>query len=309
MLLLAALFPVLAASKPTLSIFVGARLCAVASGQDAPVFFGRDDAQCDPVYLSTSLKTELTRAGKGTPITVLAAPGATGGPEAAALATSIGFTKVTLGTDAIALTWPASVPATEGPSGGDELAAAALLQAVMDAVKRNDPAAAVASARDTVRLYPTTRAGGAATRILVELELIGQPAPALQVDRWIQSAADLKGAAVTVLFFGESWCPHTQRELPLLVAKQATLQERGAQIVWLTRLTKEATEESMRALIAKEHVSFPVAVETANATSLAYGVTGIPAMAVIANGVIVFRGHPARFTEELMTTLIPPGAP
>lgn len=144
-----------------------------------------------------------------------------------------------------------------------------------------------------------TRAATSALRRLQELAVIGKAAPALEVARWLVGEAPA-ASPVQVLVFWEIWCPHCQRELPELSRKAEDWRRRGITLVGLTRLTRSATEERVLAFYAENHISFPTALEQERSLSDAYVVSGIPAAVVIKEGVVVWRGHPARLSEELL---------
>ena len=109
----------------------------------------------------------------------------------------------------------------------------------------------------------------------------------------------LTAKPVTLLAFWEAWCPHCQREVPELEATYKSLSPQGLQIVGLTKITKSATEEKVTEFIKEKGVTYPMAKET-GALSEYFGVSGIPAAAVVKDGKVVWRGHPARLDEETL---------
>ena len=95
---------------------------------------------------------------------------------------------------------------------------------------------------------------------------------------------------------GFSGRTHCQREVPKLQALYDNLKGDGLQVVGLTKITKSATEEKVAEFITSRSVSYPVAKENGQA-SQHFGVSGIPAAAVIKDGKVIWRGHPARLSE------------
>ena len=47
-------------------------------------------------------------------------------------------------------------------------------------------------------------------------------------------------------------------------------------------------------------VSYPIAKESGDALSKHFGVRGIPAAAMVKDGKVVWRGHPARLTDDMI---------
>lgn len=195
----------------------------------------------------------------------------------------------------------AGAPAPHTPE--EEAAAAELARRASDALEVWDGATARAAMEEIQQKYPGTRAAGAAARMLPELALWGQPAPAIQVERWFQGETTLAASRATLLVFWEVWCPHCQREVPALQATYERYKDRGLQVVALTRITRSATPEAVQAFIVDHGLTFPVGKETGEASE-AYAVTGIPAAALIVDGKIVFRGHPMRITEERLAAAL-----
>ena len=150
--------------------------------------------------------------------------------------------------------------------------------------------------------YPNTRSATSARRLQPEVELIGEPAPALaqHLDFWFSGHADYDPTGLTLLVFWEAWCPHCTRELPLLDDWTEGLRAEGAMtVIGLTKVTKSSTNESVHAFIAEHAIGFPIARDRGGLHE-AFNVSGIPAAAVVRDGVIAWRGHPARLNEEIL---------
>lgn len=196
----------------------------------------------------------------------------------------------------------AELSACEGrPTPEQEAAATGLSDRARLAMEAGDAEGARALYRQLATEYPDTRSARASARTLAELEVLGtalSPSWQSEVLRWFQGegAVDLSQGVTVVVFF-EEWCPHCKRELPQL----QELQDRtpGLQVLGLTRITKSSTPDSVSAFIAEFGLRFPIAQEDGDLTSL-LAVTGIPAAAVVQDGVVVWRGHPARLTDEAL---------
>ena len=110
-------------------------------------------------------------------------------------------------------------------------------------------------------------------------------------------------APVTLLVFWEEWCPHCVKELPELQAHYEELGPRGLQIIGLTRLTKTSTMETVDGFLEDREITFPVGKESGEMTDY-HAVSGIPAAALVVDGAIAWRGHPARLDWDAMERLV-----
>ena len=164
----------------------------------------------------------------------------------------------------------------------------------------------IQQARRELTEYNEKHAGTAAaswTRALNrELEVVGKPIPeSWYLEKWFQGESDLQldGRRPTLLIFWESWCPHCRDELPRMQEVHEAYKDKGLQVFGVTRITRTATEESVKTFIDEKGISFPIAKETGELATY-FNVKGIPAAAFVRNGKIVWRGHPIRLTDELL---------
>jgi peroxiredoxin len=79
-----------------------------------------------------------------------------------------------------------------------------------------------------------------------------------------------------VILFWEVWCPHCQVEVPRVQELYAALKEAGVEVVALTKVSGEATDEKVRAFIKKHGIQYTVAKEDGT-ISESFGVMGVPA--------------------------------
>jgi len=150
--------------------------------------------------------------------------------------------------------------------------------------------------------YSATRAAGNASRLVQELGVVGKDAPKeWGIEKWFQGEKDvnLSGDGTTLVVFWETWCPHCRKEVPKMQQLYETYGSQGLQLIGLTKITKSSTEEIVESFIAENKVSYPIAKENGQMSTY-FGVRGIPAAAVVRNGQIVWRGHPARITEDML---------
>lgn len=186
-------------------------------------------------------------------------------------------------------------------SSADEAAASELLRAASESATNGDYDAARAALGELRRRYPNTRVATRATRLEAEVNVIGQPAPPTTVTRWFTPAtSDLRGRGTTVVAFFETWCPHCQREMPNIAEMARSMPE--IQFLALTKLSRNTTDEDVYAMIEAGRWPFAVGLEDGSMTT-AFAVEGIPAAAVVRDGKIVWRGHPAKLKAETIRDL------
>ena len=119
------------------------------------------------------------------------------------------------------------------------------------------------------------------------------------ITKWYNSEGDLTlESGVTLLVFFEEWCPHCKREVPKLMETYDTYRDKGLKVIGLTRVTKKSTDASVADLISANDVNYPIAKEDGKVAPK-FNVSGIPAAAIVKDGVIVWRGNPARLTSAL----------
>jgi len=193
-------------------------------------------------------------------------------------------------------------PSTSTVDKEAETAAQELLKEVQELVGGNDIIGAKLKLKEFEDKYANTRTYRRSQKIGAELEVYGKPAPKkLQVDEWYKGderSVNLN-KGTTILVFWEVWCPHCKREIPLLQNTFEEYRSRGLQVVGLTKLSRSSTKESVVAFLNDNGVNYPIAKENGEMSKY-FNVSGIPAAAVVKDGIIVWRGHPARLTLEML---------
>jgi thiol-disulfide isomerase/thioredoxin len=150
--------------------------------------------------------------------------------------------------------------------------------------------------------YGRTDTARKARSFLSELAVVGRDAPtALDVEKWYTdgSGVNLAEAKATLFVFWEEWCPHCRREVPKMKKLYENYHDDGLEVVGLTKLTRGVTEEKVLAFIEQNQLTYPIAKEKGD-LSQQFAVSGIPAAAVVKDGKIVWRGHPARLTDDML---------
>ena len=186
-----------------------------------------------------------------------------------------------------------------GANAATETEARTALGAVNRLIQSGDTIQAKAQMTEFMQKYGSTRTAVGARSTYAELQVVGKSAPAdWGIERWFQgeSDIDLGGNGTTLVVFWETWCPHCRSEVPKLQSLYDSLGKEGLNVVGLTKITKSSTEEKVADFIKEKNLSYPVAKENGSATQH-FAVSGIPAAAVVKDGKIVWRGHPARLSE------------
>ena len=151
--------------------------------------------------------------------------------------------------------------------------------------------------------YPADSLAKRARKNIVALGIIGQDAPELVVDHWVNGTGTTLAASegkIVLLAFWNEWCPHSRRELPKLGDLQVKYAERGLVVIPVTKHTKSQTDGKVEKFMADSGIDLDCAVEPAGyQTSREYGVSGVPSAAVVnREGRVIWRNHPARLSEE-----------
>lgn len=125
----------------------------------------------------------------------------------------------------------------------------------------------------------------------------------LEAQSWVQGTAALDEKPATLFVFWELWCPHCKREVPELQERYQTYGPQGLNVVGVTRLTRDTPPAKMLAFLEEKGVTYPVAVDDGT-MSEHYAVSGVPAAALVKEGKVVWRGHPAKLSEAMIATTL-----
>lgn len=201
---------------------------------------------------------------------------------------------------------PGAAAAAPAADPAKEEAATKLLTESQEARKNGDFATAKAKIAELTSNYADTRAGKAAVRIGAEINVVGTDAKPIAVEKWFtKKKASYDDAKTTVMVFWEVWCPHCKREVPKLPELATKWKGKGVQVVALTKITKSATEEGVMDFIKENKLEgLAIGKEQGSEMSDAFAVTGIPAAAVVQGGKVVWRGHPAQLTDDVLGKLV-----
>ncbi len=195
-------------------------------------------------------------------------------------------------------------PAVAGPPGAAnpeaENKAAELLKAATKASEEGNYDEAKAKLVELKGEFGNTRAAKAAARLDSELSVIGKASGSMDVEKFFQGDLANLEEGTTLLVFWEVWCPHCKREVPKLAETYNKFKGKGLKMVGLTKLTRDITEKQVTDFLVENKVNYPIAKEKGDNMSKHFGVRGIPAAAVVSDGKVVWRGHPARLNDEMI---------
>ncbi len=188
-------------------------------------------------------------------------------------------------------------PKKEAQAAQDEAAARRLYSSAQRNVSTGKYEDAKKDIEKLLKTYPKTRTVRVAQQLQREVAIIGQDAGTLDVEKWYSGDAKMTDGKLTVLVFWEAWCPHCKREVPKLEVTYQKLKGDGFNLIGLTKVSRNSTDEQVEAFISDNKLSYPMAKENAGTLSKRFAVSGVPAVAVIKDGKIIWRGHPNRLKE------------
>ena len=204
-----------------------------------------------------------------------------------------------------------AVEAAQAAGGGaavdpaKEEAAKKLYEEISQLVSKGEMEPAKAKAKELGSKYAATTTFKRARKLIAELEVVGKPVPtnwASSMEKWYQGEGEVDlSKGTTLVVFWEVWCPHCRREVPELKATYESFKGKGLSVVGLTKITRSATEESVLEFVKEQGVSYPLAKENGD-LSREFNVSGIPAAAVVKDGKIIWRGHPARLNDDMLNS-------
>lgn len=134
---------------------------------------------------------------------------------------------------------------------------------------------------------------------------IGDPAPALSIERWVKGApsALTPGKNLYVVEFWATWCPPCRRSIPHLTELQKKYADKGLVIIGVS----DETLADVQPFVAEQggNMEYRVAIDSTRRTfqnwMKAYGQSGIPHSFIVGtNGTVWWHGFPS---EELDYTL------
>lgn len=169
-------------------------------------------------------------------------------------------------------------------------------------VGRGEVVQAKADLAHFLERYANLPAARRAQQLYVELSVVGSAVPDnWGIEKWFQGEREIGSGPekATLIVFWEVWCKYCRQEVPKLQALYTALNDQGLEVIGITQVNRGATEEGVKEFISTQKLTYPIAKED-ESISQYFKVSGIPAAAVIKDGQIVWRGHPALLSEPLL---------
>jgi thiol-disulfide isomerase/thioredoxin len=144
------------------------------------------------------------------------------------------------------------------------------------------------------------------TRVERSLREIGEPAPDLQIRRWVglEASRSLAGQ-VTFLFIFATWCPNCLKEVEFVRDLQERYADRGLKIVAVTNHTRGQDDAAVERFVAQHGLRYPVGIDDGGVTVAAYSGSSVPTGAMVdRDGLIRWHGHPASLKDALIEALL-----
>jgi hypothetical protein len=133
-----------------------------------------------------------------------------------------------------------------------------------------------------------------------DLSLLGKPAPALEVEKWLGAKPSLDGKFVLITFWAP-WSLPCRKCIPDWNSLQKTFTDRLA-VVGITAEPETSVKE-----LADPKIEFASAIDSQAKMGTAMGATSIPYVVLLdPKGIVRYQGHPSAITQEKLQSIIGP---
>jgi thiol-disulfide isomerase/thioredoxin len=179
--------------------------------------------------------------------------------------------------------------------------------------------------QEGITAYPDADSAKWLRSALKQLDFIGQPAPAIAAENWINTeplTLDALKGKVVIIDFWAPWCAPCRQVIPTLVRDYNELKDKGLVVIGFTKIygrysdeiqkkgAVEPAEEKtlIQGFVERNSLKYPIAIAASGDAFDKYGVSGIPTMVFIGRDgniydIKVGSGNEREITEKIKLLL------
>ncbi len=121
-----------------------------------------------------------------------------------------------------------------------------------------------------------------------------------------QGSPELPRTGLEVVVMWETWCPYSQRIMPVVEEIYRRHHEEGLSVVGMTRVNRSSSDERVALFVRDQQVSFPVLKDSGKSWSY-FDASGTPFVILLVDGKVVWKdgvSTPADLSTRLIDDLI-----
>ena len=119
-----------------------------------------------------------------------------------------------------------------------------------------------------------------------------------------QGSSDIRGDGAELLVMWETWCPFSQRVVPMVEDLHRRYQEDGLGVTSFTRVNRSSSDDRVELFIREKNLSFPVLKDSGKAWSY-FEARGTPFIVLLSDGRVVWKSYgSSNLSSGLVNALI-----